>query len=107
MLRVKHKQVFHLDEEAIRAAFMAGVRPKDIADRYNFEFYERIIAFIQDNCDRWVAEEPFNRALSDSRRLVRNRIKKGGGACWVTRVSLPHVSMHVAAMLEVPDARPL
>lgn len=105
MSRVEHKQASRFDENAIRVAFLSGERPKKIADRYDFEFYTRIISLIADNRRRWVAEEPINRELSDETRTVLRRLKDERGSFRVIHVPVARISMHITEVMESANAR--
>lgn len=88
----------HLDEDAIRRAFLSGQLPGVLANSHGTPDRGRVAELIMTNRDRWVSEEPFDRERSDDRRVLRRKIVIGNSGYKVVHIPLPRVSMHVAAM---------
>ena len=91
-------QTKHLDEDAIRKAFLDGQYPGALADSHGTQDRGRVAELIMSNRDRWVSEDPFDRERSDERRILRRKIVIRNWGYKVIHVPLPRVSMHVAAM---------
>lgn len=99
----KRVTTIELDEAAIRAAYLAGDAPSTIASRApDKAHYAAIIGFIAMHRDVWLRERLKLRRMPNDKKIVVERCiyEDEMGRSRFMKISLPRVSMHIAAMQE-------
>lgn len=83
--------------DAVRARFMAGMGHHEIARELALS-YSAVCNTITEGVRKWREEERLARLVEDERRIVVTRTIVLGQEIRNIRLSLPRVSMHVAAL---------
>ncbi|MCC2608359.1 hypothetical protein [Neorhizobium petrolearium] len=100
--RVEKKlKEFEFDEEAVREAYLAGEPPNAIALRYGGNNAHAVANFISYRKQQWLNEARYSRLQADEIRIVLpRRVADRSGGSYVMPISLPRISMHIAALQE-------